>query len=176
MSKMNTRMISRVVRLAVFSALTACGVGAQHASRLDSFVLPEEAYDVERISDKNSRSVQLFFKVRQSYPSIASSKQIESRLYETGWQVCVSVLTGTEWNVFEDSSDGDVILVHQRTTYWANVKEGAFAQIATTYYSKNINSDTPDNDEQRVNILIQETDNLDPEFSKLRVDCGATHV
>lgn len=148
-----------------------CNTTTTNQGLVGIFDIPEKAYDVRKLNIGTKDNQQLFFRIVRPYPSTELLAKYGQTLDQAAWTRCFGKLES--WDVHEDRSSTDQLLVHQIANYWIMRKEKKLAIISITYYSKMlIDRRKPDNDVQNVNVLMQQGLNLQREIDALSLKCG----
>lgn len=137
---------------------------------IDHFSVPAEAYDVKKLKlGYGDSTQQIFFRVKESYPSLRVVNQYEEHLRKSGWAQCTGARK--DWDSFEDASSVEPIHVHRVLQHWVNRKERLLLLLSATYTSKVDATKQPDNDVQNVVVWVQKTGNLQHEVDRLGIKC-----
>lgn len=161
--------------LLMFGTLFAGGCSATTANTdlLDIFIVPEKAYDTQKLNISGKDNQQLFFRIVNPYPSTELLASLGEPLKRAGWTRCIGKLEA--WDFHEDRSSDDRLFVHQVANYWVNTKKEQLAVVFIRYYSKQLKkSRNPDNDVQNVAVLVQRGLDLRREIAALSLNCDIT--
>lgn len=148
-----------------------CSVGAENYDLIDEFSVPESAYNVKKLTLGNSGAQQLFFQIREAYPSARVLDSYRDFLRSHGWMQCSGA--NKKWSSHEDKSSNPYLLVHKLSEHWVKRDDRKLLILSAMYYSKTLASERPDNDEQRLIVWMQRVANLEKELSGLGVKCSA---
>jgi len=148
----------------------SCSSDTEKYDLIGNFPVPEGAYDVKKLTFGTSNTQQLFFRIKERYPSTRITEIYRSFLQDHGWTRCPGSKNG--WSSHEDRTSDPYLLVHQLIEYWVYPDDNKLLILKAMYYSKELDKEKPDNDEQHIIVWVQHTRNLEKELSELRVDCG----
>jgi len=155
----------------LFMTAVSCSAGAEKYDLIGEFPVPDGASDVKRLVLGASAAQQLFFQIREPYPSTRVLGVYRDFLRAHGWIQCADA--NKDWASHEDRSSKPYLLVHEISEHWAKRDDRKLLILSTKYYSKNLSNDRPDSDEQRVIVWVQRVADLERELSELGVDCGS---
>ncbi len=149
----------------------ACGSKADQLVMIDELPVFSGAYEVDKRAIGSQSNQQLFYKLKDTYPSRQALDNYDEYFTGNGWKRCIGTME--EWSSFIDVAQDDEFLVHHITHYWINESDGQLAIAFLRYNSKwPKENDVPDNDAQNVFVLMQkDIDDLNVELSRLSVKC-----
>lgn len=165
------KLICRMLVLAgVLVIETGCSSGADGYDLIAQFSVPEGANDVKKLKLGTESAQQLYFWIREEYPSATVLERYRDYLRNDDWNKCRNTKEG--WSSYEDISGGTYYIVHQMTEHWINSSDGKLLILSARYYSKDRSDNLPDNDEQRIIVWVQQMDDLKAELERLELKCN----
>lgn len=150
---------------------TGCAPSADDYDLIVQFSVPEGAHDVKKLKLGTENTQQLYFWIREEYPSAAVLERYRNYLRNDDWNKCRNAKEG--WSSYEDLSGGIHYIVHQMTEHWINGSDGKLLILSARYYSKDRSKNRPDNDEQQIIVWVQQTDDLKSELERLELNCNS---
>ncbi|MCP3669962.1 MAG: hypothetical protein GY814_05930 [Gammaproteobacteria bacterium] len=120
---------------------------------VDEFYIPSEAYEIKKLV-LSERTHQLYFQIKQKFPSIDMIKKYRKYLKAKNWVPCSD--ENPVWRSHIDISVNPKMLVHELTNYWVSEKKDRLLILRIAYYSNDLKQRIPDNSKQRVIIWVQE--------------------
>lgn len=158
--------------LFAFLLSTAFGSKADRLSMIDELPILVGAYEVDKRNIGLQTNQQLFYKLKDVYPSRQALEHYDKYFTDNGWKRCIGTME--EWSSFVDAAQDDELLVHHITHYWINESDKQLAMAFLRYDSKwSKENDVPDNDVQNVFVLMQrDIDDLSMALSRLSVKCS----
>lgn len=163
-------MIYRLASVAGFGLIVAWCVSIQAAPPEISFLILDDANDVQEYQTGDGRRVQVNYSVVLEYPSLAIDEPQWEQLKKNGWSSCGA--KKPKWDTFPDIATGDGRTVHRHTSYWA--KNNRLVTISLNYYSalqEPSKCIEPDNSTQHVVILFDAYDDIGVVEEHLGISC-----
>lgn len=159
-------MMRLVIFLSVYIFVVGCLANSNKDNLLGTLPIVEGALDVKEIN-LTEDSAQLYFRVLEPYPSIKTIEYYRRHLSDQGWTKCH--VANSNWTQFLDSTSSPTLSVHQLLDYWTRKSDGQLMMVSATYYSSDLASETPDNDDQRIVVFVQKVAELNVELKKIGI-------
>jgi hypothetical protein len=165
------KIAKHTILMAFIFISIACGSKAAQLDMVDKLPIYTGAHEVDKRKIGSPSNQQLFYKIKDAYPSSSALDYYDKHFADNGWKKCAGTME--EWSSFIDAAQKDELLVHHITHYWVKESDRKLAIVFLRYNSKWPNeSDTPDNDAQNVFVLMQkDIDDLNTELARLSVKC-----
>ena len=164
-----TKLLKTVLLYGLLTTAVSCSADAKKYDLIDNLPVPDGAYDVKKLTLGTNNTQQLFFQIKEPYPSTRILEIYQSFLKSRGWTRCSG--SKNNWSSHEDRTSDPYLLVHQLIEHWVYPDDSKLLILTAIYYSKDLVKERPDNDEQRLIVWVQRTGNLEKELSELGVNC-----
>ena len=148
-----------------------CGTGNSSFDLIDEFSIPQNAKNLKKLNLGSSDVQQLYYELTNDYPSNSQLVIYKEYLNQKGWISCIG--PNQDWWSYEDRSGKNTLFVHQNTSYWITTDRKKMLLLSATYYSEKLVNGNPDNNTQRIILLVEKTDNLESQLKNLRVSCSS---
>lgn len=152
--------------LGVIFFIVGCSVNISNHDLLGTLPIVEGALDVRKIN-LTEASAQVYFRVLEPYPSMKVLEYYRRVLSDQGWAKCQ--VANSAWTQFRDNTSSPPLSVHQLLDYWIRKSDGQLMMVSATYYSSDLDSERPDNDDQRIVVFAQKAAALDDELKKIGI-------
>ena len=150
---------------------SGCSISTDDENLLSTFSTPTGAYDIKKLQLGTRDNQQLFFRIKDSYPSMKSIDYFENIFVNEGWDKCFGI--SRNWIDFEDQSTEPHFYIHRVIRYWVQKEFSRMVVLSATYYSKTLADEKlPDNDIQNVALLVQANIDIEVELSRLQLSCS----